>query len=213
MIADPSKPLLDGGLGPGRPWYMQQQLQELARKARINLKKPYEELPAKARTVLLEGANGLPGILEILQQSFESSTEGYREWLTEYMSPVECPSCHGKRLKASSLAVRVKSFSIAEFAALPVARALMTARNWEFGERETQIAGRVVEEIRRRLEFLSAVGLDYLSLERSAAASRAGSRSGSAGHADRLEAARRSVRARRPSMGCIRAITGGCWRR
>ena len=170
VIADPSKPLLDGGLGPGAgSWYMQQELQELACKARINLKKPYEELPAKARTVLLEGANGLPGILEILQQSFESSTEGYREWLTEYMSPVECPSCHGKRLKASSLAVRVKNFSIAEFTALPVARALMTARNWEFGERETQIAGRVVEEIRRRLEFLSAVGLDYLSLERSAA--------------------------------------------
>ena len=45
----------------------------------------------------------------------------------------------------------------------------MTVRNWEFNERETQIAGRVVDEIRRRLEFLSAVGLDYLSLERSAA--------------------------------------------
>ena len=52
---------------------------------------------------------------------------------------------------------------------MPIARALMTVRNWEFNERETQIAGRVVDEIRRRLEFLSAVGLDYLSLERSAA--------------------------------------------
>ena len=52
---------------------------------------------------------------------------------------------------------------------MPIARALLTVRNWEFNERETQIAGRVVDEIRRRLEFLSAVGLDYLSLERSAA--------------------------------------------
>jgi excinuclease ABC subunit A len=52
---------------------------------------------------------------------------------------------------------------------MPIARALMTVRNWEFGERETQIAGRIVDEIRRRLEFLTAVGLDYLSLERSAA--------------------------------------------
>ncbi len=170
VIADPSKPLFDGGLGPGAgSWYMKQQLTELARKARIDLKKPYEALPAKARTVLLEGANGLPGILGILQESFESSTEGYREWLTEYMSPVLCPACHGKRLKPSSLAVRVKNFSIAEFTALPIARALTTVRNWQFGEREMQIAGRVVEEIRRRLEFLSAVGLDYLSLERSAA--------------------------------------------
>jgi excinuclease ABC subunit A len=52
---------------------------------------------------------------------------------------------------------------------MSIARALVTVRNWEFGAREQQIAGRVVEEIRRRLEFLSAVGLDYLSLERSAA--------------------------------------------
>ena len=53
------------------------------------------------------------------------------------MSPVECPACHGKRLRPASLAVRVKNFSIAEFTALPIARALVTVRNWEFGERET----------------------------------------------------------------------------
>src|SRR5262249_25089353 len=63
----------------------------------------------------------------------------------------------------------VKNFSISEFTALPVSRALMTVRNWELTDREQQIAGRVLDEIRRRLEFLSAVGLDYLSLERSAA--------------------------------------------
>src|ERR1039458_9307660 len=79
----------------------------------------------------------------------------------EYMSPAECPACHGLRLRPASLAVRVKNFSIAEFTQLPIARALLTVRNWEFGDRETQIAGRIVDEIRRRLEFLSAVGLDY----------------------------------------------------
>jgi excinuclease ABC subunit A len=125
------------------------------------------------QTALLEGgipgSPGFPGILKILAQTYEESSEGYREWLTEYMSPAECPACHGKRLRPASLAVRVKNFSIAEFTAMPIARALLTVRNWEFGERETQIAGRIVDEIRRRLEFLSAVGLDYLSLERSAA--------------------------------------------
>jgi excinuclease ABC subunit A len=85
------------------------------------------------------------------------------------MSPQRCEACKGLRLKPASLAVRVKSFSIADFTQMSVARALVTVRNWEFREREQQIAGRVVEEIRRRLEFLSAVGLDYLSLERSAA--------------------------------------------
>src|SRR5471030_458915 len=85
------------------------------------------------------------------------------------MSPAECPACHGKRLRPSSLSVRVKNFAISEFTSMPIARALVTVRNWELGDRETQIAGRVVDEIRRRLEFLSDVGLDYLSLERSAA--------------------------------------------
>jgi hypothetical protein len=69
------------------------------------------------------------------------------------MSPVECAACGGKRLRPASLAVRVKNFSIAEFTALPVARALVTVRNWEFGERETQIAGRVLDEIRGGWSF------------------------------------------------------------
>jgi len=170
VIADPAKPLFDGGLGAGgSSWTMQQHLEALARKFRINLKTPFEELPKKSRELLLEGANGEPGILGILDEAYRNSTEAYREWLTEYMSPVECPACHGRRLRPASLSVRVKNFSIAEFTALPVSRALVTVRNWEFNEREMQIAGRVLDEIRRRLEFLSAVGLDYLSLDRSAA--------------------------------------------
>ncbi|HWB85912.1 MAG TPA: excinuclease ABC subunit UvrA [Bryobacteraceae bacterium] len=171
VIVDPSKPLMDGGLGPGgSSSFMLHHLQEAARQHRINLSKPFEELPKKSRDLLLEGGNGFPGILGILNETFEDSgSDEYREWLTEYMSPVQCPACQGKRLRPSSLAVRVKSFSIADFTALPVARALVTARHWEFNEREMQIAGRVLDEIRRRLEFLSAVGLDYLSLDRSAA--------------------------------------------
>ena len=170
VIVDASKPLFDGGLGPGgSSWTMQHRLNDLARRNRINLNTPFDQFPNKTQELLLLGTNGDPGILGILEEGYESSTEGYREWLMEYMSPVECPACHGKRLRPSSLAVRVKNFSIAEFTALPVARALVTARNWKLEDRELQIAGRVLEEIRRRLEFLSAVGLDYLSLDRSAA--------------------------------------------
>jgi len=170
VIVDPGKPLFDGGLGAGgSSWTMQQHLEALAKKNRINLKTPFEDLPKKSRDVLLEGANGEPGIIGILDEAFQNSTEGYREWLTEYMSPVECPACHGQRLRPASLSVRVKNYSIAEFTAQPVGRSLVTVRNWEFSEREMQIAGRVLDEIRRRLEFLSAVGLEYLSLDRSAA--------------------------------------------
>ena len=170
VVVDRSKPLFDGGLGPGgSSWLMQHRLGELARKYKVNLNTPFDQFPAKTRQLLLEGTEETPGIFGILDEGYESSGEAYREWLTEYMSPSECPACHGKRLRPSSLAVRVKNFSIAEFTALPVARALVTVRNWEFGDREMQIAGRVLDEIRRRLEFLSAVGLDYLSLDRSAA--------------------------------------------
>jgi excinuclease ABC subunit A len=169
-IVDFSKPLLDGGLGPGAgSAYMRHWLSEAAKTLRIDLATPFDQFPKKVQTALLDGTNGFPGILKILAQTYEESSEGYREWLTEYMSPAECSACHGKRLRPASLAVRVKNFSIAEFTEMPIARALMTVRNWEFGERETQIAGRIVDEIRRRLEFLTAVGLDYLSLERSAA--------------------------------------------
>ncbi len=164
VIADPGKPLLDGGLGPGAgSWHMQQAVQDLAKRNRIDIKKPFEDLPKKARDILLEG------ILDTLNQTYETALEGYREWLTEFMSPRQCPACEGRRLHPASLSVRVKNFSIAEFTALSIARALVTVRNWELTGRERQIAGRVVDEIFRRLEFLSAVGLDYLSLDRSAA--------------------------------------------
>src|ERR1700704_5354466 len=92
VIVARGKPLFDGGLGPqAGSWNMQQQIEELARKNRINLSKPFEDLPKKARETLLSGANGMPGILATLDESYQGSTEAYREWLTEYMSPAQCP--------------------------------------------------------------------------------------------------------------------------
>src|SRR5947199_424569 len=86
VIVDAGKPLLDGGLGPGAgSWTMQNQLQELAQKHRIPINKPFEDLPKKAQDALFDGAGGLPGIVTILDGNFQgSSTETYREWLTEY---------------------------------------------------------------------------------------------------------------------------------
>jgi excinuclease ABC subunit A len=87
----------------------------------------------------------------------------------DYMSPALCPDCHGRRLRPGSLAVRVKGLGLAELTEMSIDRALETVRTWKLNEREQQIAARVVEEIRNRLEFLTAVGLNYLSLARSAA--------------------------------------------
>ena len=170
VITDPSKPLLDGGLGPGSSSsFMTAALSEAAETLRFDLSKPFDQLPKKAQQVLLAGGSSFPGILRLLDDTYAQASEGYREWLMEYMSATECPACLGKRLKPSSLAVRLKGVSIGEFTALPVARAIPLVRGWQFTDRERQVVGRVIEEIGNRLEFLAAVGLDYLSLDRSSA--------------------------------------------
>ena len=170
VIVDSSKPLLDGGLGPGASSsYMQQQLGDGAVKLRIKINKPFEELPKKSQALLLEGGNGFDGIIKILTDTYEEAGPGYREWLMDYMSPSLCPDCHGRRLRPSGLAVRVKGAGIGELTEMSIDRALATVKQWKLNEREQQIAARVIEEIRNRLEFLTAVGLNYLSLARSAA--------------------------------------------
>ncbi|MBV9154786.1 MAG: excinuclease ABC subunit UvrA [Acidobacteriaceae bacterium] len=170
VICDPAKPLLDGGLGPGSTSsHMNSVLTEAAEILNIDLARPFDEFSKKTRSVLLDGNAQFPGILRILDDSYRRASEGYREWLMDYMSPSSCPDCKGRRLKPASLAVRVKGASIAEFTEMPIARALPLIRAWQFSERELKVVGRVVEEIQNRLEFLCAVGLDYLSLERSSA--------------------------------------------
>jgi len=170
VIVDPSKPLLDGGLGPGASSsYMNEQINEVADRARINLNKPFEELPKRSQTLLLEGSNGYPGIVKLLDEAFADASAAYREWLMDYMSPSLCPDCRGRRLRPSSLAVQVKGTNLAALTEMSIDRALATVKDWSLNEREQQIAARVVEEISNRLEFLTAVGLNYLNLARSAA--------------------------------------------
>jgi excinuclease ABC subunit A len=169
VITDASKPLLEGALGPGAGSSLViHRVQEAAKTLKIKLKTPWEKLTREAREKLLSGSGEFTGILPILQEIYKDASADYREWLTDYMSPVTCTACGGKRLRPSSLAVRVKNSSIAEFTTMPISRALLTARSWEFTQREAQIAGRVADEIRRRLEFLESVGLHYLSLDRTA---------------------------------------------
>jgi len=172
IIIDPSRPLLDGGLGPGgSSSYMAHAMNTLAAKFKIPIHKPFADLPQKSQTILLEGAGGQKGVLGVLEGYIldENASETYREWYMQYMSPSTCPDCHGRRLKPSSLAVRVNGLTIAELTGMSLSRAMETVRAWTLNERERLIGGRAVEEIRNRLDFLVAVGLDYLSLERSAA--------------------------------------------
>ncbi len=177
VITDWSKPLLEGGLGPGSASQnLIHQLQIVTAAYGMNLNSPFEKLPEKTQDFLLNGEpgrggkTGFHGIFGYLKQNLEESTsEGYRDWLMDHMSASECPACHGKRLRPESLAVKVNGMSIADFTAMPLARSLEVARSIKLAGREATIAGRVMHEIVERLQFLNAVGLGYISLNRSAA--------------------------------------------
>ena len=177
VIGDWSKPLLEGGLGPGSASQnLIHMLQITAAAHGIDLATPFEKFPEKIQNLLLYGEaakgakTGFRGILGYLKQALDESTsETYRDWLLDYMSATECPVCQGKRLRPESLAVKVGGMSIADFTALPISRALETANKIKLTGREAIIAARIVHEIVERLQFLNAVGLDYISLDRSAA--------------------------------------------
>jgi excinuclease ABC subunit A len=177
VIGDWSKPLLEGGLGPGSASQNLIHMLEITAAAHgIDLATPFEKFPEKIQNLLLYGEaakgakTGFRGILGYLKQALDDSTsETYRDWLLDYMSATECPVCQGKRLRPESLAVKVGGTSIADFTALPISRALETAKKIKLTGREAIIAARIVHEIVERLQFLNAVGLDYISLDRSAA--------------------------------------------
>jgi excinuclease ABC subunit A len=143
--------------------------------------------PSHGRAALENGGNGEPqaragraekglrfqGVFTYLEKSFEeSASDTYREWMTQYMSAVPCRVCHERRLRPESLAVKLSGYSIADFTALSI-RAARVAVTQEILKhltaRQREIAGRALGEIAERLDFLLAVGLGYLSLDRSAA--------------------------------------------
>ncbi|HLY43345.1 MAG TPA: excinuclease ABC subunit UvrA [Terracidiphilus sp.] len=178
VITDWSKPLLDGGLGPGSAsQYLLRLIHLAAERYKIDLKLPFEDLPPKQQHILVYGPpkgeaprTGFHGILTYLRDSVEEAhSDGYREYMMSFMSATPCPVCRGKRLRPESLAVKVGGLSIADFTALPLNRALSAAINLKFSAREALVADRIRREIEERLEFLCAVGLSYLSLDRSAA--------------------------------------------
>ncbi len=177
VITDWSKPLLDGGLGPGSAsQYLLKLVHLAAGRYDIDLKTPFEDLPARQQHILVYGPpkneaprTGFHGILTYLRDTIEEArSDGYRDYMMNFMSATPCPVCRGKRLRPESLAVKIAGLSIADFTALPLNRALSAAIGITFTDREALVAERIRREIVERLEFLSAVGLNYLSLDRNA---------------------------------------------
>ncbi|MGB7621628.1 MAG: excinuclease ABC subunit UvrA, partial [Terriglobia bacterium] len=190
IIGDWSKPLFGGGLAS---WAENRTLEEgynaLLVGKDFSPDTPFGELPEKMQSAVLYGeirkngghgrdenkparrpaSNGLKPFPGLIPQLRDSLGNGSTEWLMPYMSSIPCSDCKGQRLKPESLAVKVGGFSIAEFTSLPTGRAREVIGSLHLSEREEKIASGLLKEVHDRLEFLSAVGLDYLSLDRSAA--------------------------------------------
>ena len=194
VVADWTRPLFDGGLGPGSSSAILKRTLELAAYAHgFHLDTPFEKYPARVQNLLLygypptgakrgsesaakppSGEKGFrfQGILKFLERNFEdSNSDSYREWMTQYMSATLCSVCHGKRLRPESLAVKLAGWSIADFTALSLsdARPAVDKILAQLTPRQKEVAGRPLGEVGERIDFLLAVGLGYLSLERSAA--------------------------------------------
>ena len=178
VIVDWSRPLLEGGLGPGAgSSSLQRSLMRAAEQFHLDLKMPFRQFPQRTQNLILYGrqatlgggGSGFAGVIPMLERWYaETGSDSTKEWFEQYMSAVPCPKCKGKRLRPESLAVKVMNLSIADFTALPISRAQEVAAGLKLSPREEILARRILSEISERLEFLRAVGLGYLSLDRSA---------------------------------------------
>jgi excinuclease ABC subunit A len=107
------------------------------------------------------------GALRAMKERLENPpSEKTREALYELVGPVECPDCHGARLQPESLAVKINKLGIAEYTQLPIEEAVTKFEVIKLAPREEKIAGLVLKEVKDRLQFLTAVGLGYLTLDR-----------------------------------------------
>ncbi|MCL5289676.1 MAG: excinuclease ABC subunit UvrA [Bacillota bacterium] len=164
-------------------------LSGLAEKYDFSLDTPVEQLAPKHLQVILYGTGNervkfhytdgyghvhryevpFEGIIGNLSRRYrETQSESMREEFEKYMSIKPCPGCKGARLKPEALAVKVGGKDIADVTALPVSEALAFFSNLDLTERERLIARQILKEINERLGFLVNVGLDYLTLGRSA---------------------------------------------
>jgi len=187
-ISEWSGPREEGG-------YYWQTLEAAAREYQIDLDSPVRTIPPKKLEIILHGTNGnevtvyyrnrngrqatfrtpFEGVINNLHRRYnETNSEYMRSKISEYMSEHTCPTCQGARLRPEALAVTIDEFSIITITKWPVLRTLtwiqrLGGAETPLNERQKIIASRILKEIVDRLGFLVAVGLDYLTLDRTAA--------------------------------------------
>ena len=163
-------------------------IKALSEHYRFHPNTPWKDLPEKVKRVILYGSgleeipvkyisdkfngeyrNKWEGVIQSLNRRYyETTSSAVKSQIEEFMRIRSCPFCSGKRLKEQSLAVKVAGYGISELIEMPVGRLVERFQSLKFGTREMEIARQVLKEIIERLSFMVDVGLDYLTLERSA---------------------------------------------
>ena len=192
IVPDPECSLLDGAItvwSPQQLRFMQPILEGLAAQHHIDLRQPFGALTEAQQHVILYGTDGTPvpvqhttngrthtfqrvyeGVIPLLQRRYQDTESmGVREELERYMRPHLCTTCQGTRLRSEALAVLIQGRRISDITALPVRQAQAFFAALTLSDFERQVADKILQEICARLRFLSSVGLDYLTLDRTAA--------------------------------------------
>ena len=192
VVPDPSRSLEDGAIAPwssGHQRYFQRLVEAVADELDIDLGKPFQDLPKRQRDAILYGKGvdrvwvrfknrygrvrtyhaSYEGVVPYLQRRHgEAESDSAREQVEGYMRQVPCPTCGGARLAPLALAVTINGHNIADICDMSIAESAKVLMGLELTERERIIAERVIKEINARMGFLLDVGLDYLTLSRSA---------------------------------------------
>ena len=192
IIPDDKKSLSEGAILPlgeqPRDSWSSAMLKGLARVYKFDFVTPFRNLPKEAKDVLLYGTEGVPvavnyrsdkmrgeytapfeGVIPNLSRRYrQTSSTGIRSWIQQFMSVKNCPTCGGARLKKESLSVRVGGLSINELSSFSISKCRDFFNDLSLNKTESQIASQIIKEIKERLGFLINVGVDYLTLNRSA---------------------------------------------
>jgi len=170
IAPDKNKSLEEGAI---EPWTkpssrgLQKEMLREARRRGIPTSVPFSHLKPEQQKFILEGGDGYYGVKGFFDwlESRKYKVQ-VRVLLSRYRKFVACPACHRTRLNEKALAIKIQGKSIGDFCTLTVREALHFLDSWNLSPYEKQVGERLIQEIKNRLGFLLAVGLDYLTLDR-----------------------------------------------
>ncbi len=170
IIPDKTLSLNDGAIDPWnrpkyRPWFTE--LKKQAAGLGLPMDVAWREMSNEAREIVLHGKGSFVGVYGFFREMEKKKYKLHvRVMLSKYRGYAECPECRGQRLRAEARAVRLNGLNICQAAALTIAKAKEFFAGLKLTPMQAEIAGSILEEVRQRLTFLDAVGLEYLTLDR-----------------------------------------------